>query len=345
MFYTIWASSIVLCVVTVTIMLHLVALRALEQVRERRLAPGRKAYRDALLTFSRSRNAEALRAAIAATHPDILIDDSFDFLARIRGDVASDLLDHLRASGVPAKLHERMARGSATARERAAELVVSFPAPETVAALNRALQDHVPEVRLASAISLAKLGAIKSLGDVLKQVGRQGLVSRRTIEFFSQIAESHGGALRQIAADPSILSMTRVAAIEALTRDRSPQVVLLLVTLARDSDPAVAAAGLRGLGLIAHPRGVEVIREQLFSPHWQVRTEAAIAAGAVAWPGADSLLVELLGDKEWAVRYGAGRSLLRLGKKGRSRLVLIARTGSGRGQRTALSVLAEPAPL
>jgi hypothetical protein len=48
------------------------------------------------------------------------------------------------------------------------------------------------------------------------------------------------------------------------------------------------------------------------SDSWQVRTQIARVLGIAISPGQEHLLISLLSDEVWWVRYRAGRSLARL---------------------------------
>lgn len=71
----------------------------------------------------------------------------------------------------------------------------------------------------------------------------------------------------------------------------------------------VVIAGLRG---VRTPDALPAVRALLAHEDWQVRVQAARALGRVGERGDAERLVQLLGDREWWVRYRAAEALLEL---------------------------------
>lgn len=128
-------------------------------------------------------------------------------------------------------------------------------------------------------------------------------------------------------AGPDRVTLPLVAAAEAVAgiEGGMRQVVRLLrmmevahtgrirVTVSRISrettEPEVLAACLR---LIQDPRDLELVRSHLRHESWFVRAGAVRVLGRIGEAADRAVLVEMLGDRHWWVRYHAARALVAL---------------------------------
>lgn len=128
-------------------------------------------------------------------------------------------------------------------------------------------------------------------------------------------------------AGPNRTTLPLISAVQAAARIEggSQQVVRLLRMMetahtervapvvgqiVRESDnPEVIAAGLR---LMQDPRDLDAVRGYAKHEAWFVRVSAVRTLGKIGEKRDCSMLIELLGDRNWWVRYHAARSLLEL---------------------------------
>jgi HEAT repeat protein len=132
-------------------------------------------------------------------------------------------------------------------------------------------------------------------------------------------ALSLAAGILQQAAEPAASALTRL--LPQLGEDKLPRALriaealhlalpaaVLKTSLASGAMPVVIA-GLRG---VRTPETLPEVRALLAHDDWQVRVQAARALGRVGERGDAERLVQLLGDREWWVRYRAAEALLEL---------------------------------
>lgn len=94
--------------------------------------------------------------------------------------------------------------------------------------------------------------------------------------------------------------------------------------LTRDStDTAVRVACLKLIGQFQDPKDLTLVRSCLSHADDKVRGEAATALGTIGLPTDEGLLVALLSDSQWDVRYRAAEALAHLPFMGQERLAII----------------------
>jgi HEAT repeat protein len=132
-------------------------------------------------------------------------------------------------------------------------------------------------------------------------------------------ALSLAAGILQQAAEPAAVALTRL--LPQLGEDKLPRALriaealhlalpaaVLTTALASGAMPVVIA-GLRG---VRTPETLPEVRALLAHDDWQVRVQAARALGRVGERDDAERLVQLLGDREWWVRYRAAEALLEL---------------------------------
>jgi HEAT repeat protein len=100
-------------------------------------------------------------------------------------------------------------------------------------------------------------------------------------------------------------------------------------------------AAVRTLGIFGHPLGAPIAHYLLRDPDWEVRAEAAEAAGRIGLVDLAPRLCQLLSDENWWVRFRAGVALATLGPDGTELLKSLATGPDDLAGRTAGLVLAE----
>jgi len=156
-------------------------------------------------------------------------------------------------------------------------------------------------------------------------------------------------------ADPALITPALVAAVDVTAAARLPRLLALLdcaqarpaarkisAVLKQATEDEVLVACLKS----AHvPRERQVLARLTGHASWQVRTQAARAFGLAAQAGDEKLLLSLLSDRVWWVRYRTAQALVRLPFLSREDLVRLRSKVADRfGQNMLDQVMAEGSP-
>lgn len=132
-------------------------------------------------------------------------------------------------------------------------------------------------------------------------------------------ALSLAAGILQQATEPAAAALTRL--LPQLGEDKLPRALRIAEALHLALPGAVLGAALRspsmpvviaGLRGVRTPETLPEVRALLAHADWQVRVQAARALGRVGERADAERLVQLLGDREWWVRYRAAEALLEL---------------------------------
>jgi hypothetical protein len=339
-----WITSLLLAAGAIGVMVLLVIARVVRTARARRKDVVRRRLVPLFLKAGECGTDEAL-IADARAHLDTASDLAIEMFDLIRGDGRVRLARVFHAVGVTAVLKRRLVTGDERARTLAVETLPLLADETTVETLTCALGDRSSDVRLAAAMSLAEVDALPPLPELIDalDVG-DAHQSRRLMDLFRQVAVDRTHELLALASDEERPLLIRTAAVEALGSTGNYSLVTKIAEIAsraRTSDHPLISQCVRTLGELRHPRGAQVVSWALQSPDWQVRAEAAEAAGRIGLVQEAPRLGALLADDVWWVRLRAGEALAQLGDQGRQALEDLAGRGSGRSQRVASLVLAE----
>jgi HEAT repeat protein len=277
---------------------------------------------------------------------DVLTDLAVDILELVRGDEKARFAERLVRAGVSARLHHRLRRGGVRTRILSAAALANFHDPATRQALERALDDPHPEVRLTAALALAAHGDAPPPAALIGRLALgDGERSLLIVLLLAECARHRAEGVRSLLADPSAVPGIRAAAAEALALCDDFAAVPLIAALAMESDSRAPELPryLGALAEIEHPAGLAAVLHGLRSPAPAARAGAARAAGRIMLEEAIGPLGRLVGDGDWWVRFRAAESLLRLDQTGKSLLHGVARGGNARARTTAEGMLAEHA--
>jgi HEAT repeat protein len=200
-----------------------------------------------------------------------------------------------------------------------------------------------PVLSLAAARSLILIDAGRAIAELLPA--------------FTARADWPVSRLKAILAeaDPALITPALAAAVDVMNPARLPRLLALLDcaqgraagrkildVLRRASEDEVLVACLKS----AHvPRERELLARLTRHPSWQVRTQAARAFGLAAQAGDEKLLLSLLSDRVWWVRYRAAQALVSLPFLSREELLrLRSKVGDKFGLNMLDQVLAERPP-
>ena len=178
--------------------------------------------------------------------------------------------------------------------------LVADPSPMLSLAAARALLDIDAQATLAWLVGVMATREDWPLARVVAMLKEAG-PDRATLPLVAAVesAAAAGGGSRQVVR---LLRMMEVAHTERIT----PAVGRILRA---SPDAEVVSAGLR---LIQDPRDLDLVRRFADHAAWFVRVSAVKVLGRIGEADDRQLLVRLLGDTHWWVRYHAAQSLLAL---------------------------------
>jgi HEAT repeat protein len=188
--------------------------------------------------------------------------------------------------------------------------------PQALERLVPLLEDASPVVSLRAAQALLRIEAgavlrplfavlarradwpLSRVVSLLRELGQPAAVTRALAEtILASLASPHPGQ--------PIARLLKLA--EAGDAERLRPAVLRV--LERLQDPEIVAAALAAL---RHPADVDLARAHASHPEWLVRKAAAGALGRLGERDDLHLLVKLLGDANWWVRYRAAEAIVGL---------------------------------
>jgi hypothetical protein len=205
---------------------------------------------------------------------------------------------------------------------------------EVVDVLVDALRDNHAIVRLAAARSLGRVRSPKAIKPMLEIMAEAKQLSRRqlaqTLVAFGSAAHP---ALRRIVAeqtretkDERFLAM--VMEVLAITGDVESEKEIRAAITSPYLEVRIAA--VKAAALLHLPLKSEELTRALKDEAWQVRAQAAIAAGKLGSEEVVGVLGECLRDHSWWVRSNAGAALAQLGERGIRALEDISETSDDR---------------
>ncbi len=193
--------------------------------------------------------------------------------------------------------------------------------------LKKALGDQNPDVRIAAAAGLYKLGEVDGLTSLidetktfggappttpaqeLRRMARDAARARAVIKLGEVAGDNAMAALKNAQKDAQ--GEVRDAAAIALARLGDDAVTAPFLDAVDDADEAVRASAAHSLGLIGRDGSVVLSKLAAGDKSASVRAEACGALGAFSDPASAAVLAAALRDKSGRVRLAAARSLAR----------------------------------
>jgi len=199
---------------------------------------------------------------------------------------------------------------------RAAELVGSMGAAESVPLLRARLSDADPLVRLACARALADLGSVTAMPEIAQALSRGGGHDGELGGILLSFGAAAAPFLRsRLSESPEPQERWQAAA--ALGELHEAAAVPELVNALSDRDDEVCARVARALGTIGDSGAVGALISLLEQPRSGfVHVAAATALGMLDDPAAAPALISALSADDWADRNAAARALVELGDSG-----------------------------
>jgi HEAT repeat protein len=263
---------------------------------------------------------EALPAPPGPVDRDVLEAILLDQVQAVRGAVRERFSRAFQELGLVDRQVRRLQSGRAWIRADAAEKLGRMRAPGTTAALARAMEDPVLEVRLRAARALASAGghaAVSRLVAALSQPSRWSTI--RIADILSGMGEDAVADL--LREYPRLPAAARVPVIDIFGRVRSLTAIPVLRAILDDSDTDIRARAAHALGQIGDPGSVPDLIRTLSDPEWPVRAMAARALGRISGTEAVEPLCGVLTDGQWWVRVNAAEALRAKGPQGQSALI------------------------
>ena len=334
---TLWSASLLLCLSGVVALLLLIVVR----VFSARTARSRERVRRRLvpLLLGGERSAQRLAGAELRFATNLTV----ELAEFMRGTDRAELLTVATALGVPDLLYKRARSRTAQDRLTAIEALALFD--DHASAVEHALDDSNPHVRLGAALALSARGEAPDLLQLARKLQIGDVEnSLLLISLMGDIAGHDPAAVRTLLTDASVPDAAKVAAIDALA-DSGYSHAPLLTELAANpgGDPELKPRIFRALGRTGHPVGAKVIEAGLASEDWRIRAACAEAAGQIALRRLAGVLGTLLCDEQWWVRFRAGEALLRLGEPGIAVMRQAVAGSEALAARAAKTLLAERA--
>ncbi|GAA4011443.1 HEAT repeat domain-containing protein [Sphingomonas swuensis] len=339
--YDLWTLSLSMALLALAIMAGLILGRAVSARRAKALKAHREAWLPRLLD-----GATDAEFADLPHRPELLVQLASELITLVRGEEREQFVATATRLGVADTLRRRLNRGSNRDRIVAAETLAFFPDDRSTDALDQALDDKSPDVRLTAALALASSGRAPPLAHLVERLrlGTQE-TSMLNVTLVAEIARDRPEEVTQLLMDDATPSPLKAAAIDALSGSGDYRLVPLVVRLALEADDEAPELPryLRALGELQHPAARPAILRGLASRTWFVRAAAAEASGRVGLVETVDTLLRLLDDPDWWVRYRAGEALARLGRPGRDMLHEMSCLGSVRAREAARLTLVEQA--
>ena len=235
----------------------------------------------------------------------------------IRGDNRARIEKLCRDAGMDEWLRARMRSNRREARRLAAESLRLFPDALSISALETALDDRAPNVRMTAAISLAELNVLPSVRTILSKVveahQHQTLQLQR---LFESLARTRPSEIMEIAQGDLGAKFTRPIAIRALGTAGHTDLGPRLQTLIGDPDPEVRAAALDAVAALGCLQAQPNIRCALSDDVSFVRVRAIECARQLDLQELAPIIADLATDTDWWTRFRAEEALLTLTENG-----------------------------
>lgn len=320
----IWIVSLALAVSSLAMVSMLILVRVLSRWRRTARSEANRRAREALVAFAATPDEDLLYSRLKGIRRSIVSEQARDILGLVRGDLAMRLFRVLALLRIPQFERRRLKRGLLPRRLSAADFLSNFNDRATIRRLRRALHDLSPEVRVAAAIALSKIGARFDLERLLCSLERSGIHSKRLAELFEVIfTRNEGRLLLPLMDNPQFGDGMKALIIDGICRTRAPNLVSLIDDmLAHSYQPTTTAALIRSSAVLRHPHALKIVKTYLAHADATLSRAAADAAGRLGTSDAEVLdaLEALMSSSDWSIRLAASSALSALGDEGALRL-------------------------
>jgi HEAT repeat protein len=339
---TIWLISLVVAAISPLIMIVLVVNRVFyNRLRQRRKARADELTMNVLLYLDDENMDEAWFDSLRGRDKKLLGSLAGDLLRLVRGDNRAILINLLRHLDTVDRQIKLLMNGNKGERITACANLAYFDDDKVIDVLTATLDARDFDVRISAARALADLGRIPSVDILIDKLDAStGLRSRALGNLFRDLGQVAVPQLTEVAADLGQTEQFRILAINALGQIGDYAAIDPLVELVNDPLLEIRAAVYRSLAVLSHPVVSSILPGGLHDVSWEVRTQAALCAGRVGAVNVIPILIKLLADNIWWVRYRAGEALYAMGDVGLEMLQIVAKEQTLAGESAGM-ILAE----
>jgi hypothetical protein len=257
-----------------------------------------------------------LKSRIKPDDRRLLIQLFSELLQKIRGKYAERFVSLMRILGLMEECLQRLHDRPWWVRAEACTVLGAFDDPNVKLALYRALDDPLMEVRVEAARSLVRLNAVRSVAELVScLVLENTMPSLAVIDLFRNLSRSAVPEFLELL-DLSPNVAVKLVAIDALGHSGDLDTVPALLHYYDHPSQLIRLATMQALSLLRDPRALAAVLLAMTDFDWEVRAQAATAAGDIGASEAIPLLERLLEDEHWWVRYHAGAALHDIGDLG-----------------------------
>lgn len=257
-----------------------------------------------------------LKSQIKPNDRRLLIQLFSELLQKIRGKYAERFVSLMRILGLMEECLQRLNDRPWWVRAEACTVLGAFNDLNVKLALYRALEDPIMEVRVEAARSLVRQDAVRSVAELVNRlVIGESMPSLAVIDLLRNLSRS---AVREFLEllDQSPKVGVKLVAIDALGHSGDLDTVPALLHYYDHPSQLIRLAAMQALSLLRDPRALAAVLLAMTDFDWEVRAQAATAAGEIGASEAIPLLEQLLEDEHWWVRYHAGAALHNIGELG-----------------------------
>ena len=326
-----WASSGLVLLACLGLVLLIVVTKLTRTARERRTAAMVAPHRPHLLAVASGEDDDGAHrdALIEVDGParEAIDDALVDLLNKVRGAPAEELASVLLAHGAVDRAPHDLRDRTTLRRARAAHILGLCHVGAALPLLVDALGDPAPEVRVAATRALGRIGQPSASAALLAAVGAERVVpAGPAADALEGMGVGIAGSLRDALSASSPTTRTVAAYLSgegSFTRSREG----LRAALAQDADLTVREAAAVALGRMGSAEDVAALLEQTAAHQPRgLRRACASALGELGDPSAADGLATLLTDADPRLAEIAATALVRLGQAGRRALDAAAST-------------------
>lgn len=251
----------------------------------------------------------------------ILMEVLLQLLEQTRGRDHERMIALLHDAGALETALDKLAHSRASQRLQAAQLLGFFNEPKALLGLHRALDDRDLAVRLMAARTLLAHDAVPSLRELLGKLALSEDDPPLTLaDIFQRLPAAMRPEAVALLSDATIpVAWKRMLAI-ALGRHRAQEAFEALCVLAKAPSPRLRAAAWVALRDLGDPHAGAHLAQGFCDPVADVRVVACRCAAVIGSNESIPLLIGLLQDEDWWVRYHAANALCDLGPAGKAAL-------------------------
>jgi len=167
-----------------------------------------------------------------------------------------------------------------------------------------------PQMQHIGMLSLCLLGAEQALVSICRDATLASLLSFRTLEELFNVYRGDRETLCKRLINSAADQYIRRTCVKAIGENRYLSLVDQVLPLLESPQLNMRIDAVRTLGLLAYAPAYPAILALVHSERWELRTVVATALAAYGADENADVLIDLLCDSQWWVRYRAAESLL-----------------------------------